>query len=183
MTRVQTRRSSSHKSVIGISEFQESDIDLFRACFSSLEWCRSYGIEIAGMKVEEIVSRRIRPYPFVKRFVFRERQEAVGFAIVDFKDSQSSSCIVAGGVKPQKIDSGLGVHVAVLLCCFLFQNFHMSEIIAFPQNQSSERMLTRIGFRPDKEGLKEKTKLCLSGSEFPNSFSSRILGRLRREAI
>ena len=168
---------------IGIREFDEFDFQFYTECLSDEKWRNSYGDRENYNNLDELVLERLKDYPFVKRYIiFNKNNKKLAFIVSDFKEKDSDQCIMAGGVSPKLVGQGYGVKSTIIFCCHIFANFpKINNIVAYHQNEFSERMLLKIGFIIADSSNAENpgnNKLVIDKKKFPNSFCRRLINRL-----
>jgi hypothetical protein len=163
---------------IQIREFDKSDFSFYRECLSDVGWRKSYGEYEDPEDLDGFIDQRLRDYPFVKRYIFLDRDNRrVAFIIADFVEANSDHCIMSGGVSLDMIGKGYGVRCSVIFCNYIFKNYTLTQnIVAYYQNSFSERMLLKSGFLRHDSIHTQKNKLVLLRKQFPNRFCSQILG-------
>jgi hypothetical protein len=164
-----------------IREFNEFDIQFYKACMSNKNWRKLYGEVEEPENLDEFLEQRTQDYPYVKRYIFLSctNHAKVAFGIANFGEGICEECTMSGGVSPELIGKGYGLKSSIIFCHYIFTNFSsIKRIFAYHQNKFSERMLLKIGFsnlstsrKPDEQ----PNKLSLSRNDFPNSFCKKIL--------
>jgi RimJ/RimL family protein N-acetyltransferase len=150
---------------------------MFIRCFGDPEWRKLYGVSENADPQLEIIDR-LRPYPFVDRYVATDPHIGpFGLLVYDRISRESSRCVASAGLRPDLIGSGWGVRLVLIGCQFAFESLGVTQIDAIPRNPHSARILSRLGF--SKRQTNKDQTASLVRSEFPNSFAWRLLERYK----